>query len=90
MGLHLLVRTLWVLTLVTALAVAQDDGVLEVPAPETTTVVIIEDPGKLTTMKYIFVIRRKSLNQLNWLRTIKSNILQRFPKCQFGFENCDT
>ena len=46
MGLHPLVRTLWVLTLVTALAVAQDDGVLEVPAPETTTVVIIEDPGK--------------------------------------------
>ena len=46
MGLHLLVRTLWVLSLVIALAVAQDDGVLEVPAPETTTVVI--DPGKLT------------------------------------------
>ena len=56
MGLHPLVRTLWVLTLVTALAVAQDDGVLEVLAPETTTVVI--DPGKLTTMKYIFVIIR--------------------------------
>ena len=56
MGLHPLVRTLWVLTLVTALAVAQDDGVLEVLAPETTTVVI--DPGKLTTMKYILVIIR--------------------------------
>ena len=56
MGLHPLVRTLWVLTLVTAQAVAQEDGVLEVPAPETTTVVI--DPGKLTTLKYIFVIIR--------------------------------
>ena len=56
MGLHFLVRTLWVLTLVTAIAVAQDDGVLEVLAPETTTVVI--DPGKLTTLKYIFVIIR--------------------------------
>ena len=73
MGLNLLVRTLWVLTLVTALAVAQDDGVLEVPAPETTTVVI--DPGKLTTMKYIFVIKHRILNQLNWLlRTFKRNI----------------
>ena len=56
MGLHPLVRTLWVLTLVTAQAVAQEDGVLEVPAPETTTIVI--DPGKLTTLKYIFVIIR--------------------------------
>ena len=56
MGLHPLVRTLWVLTLVTAQAVAQEDGVLEVPAPETTTVVI--DPGKLTTLKYIFIIIR--------------------------------
>ena len=89
MGLRLLVRTLWVLILVTALAVAQDDGVLEVPAPETTTVVIIEDPGKLTTMKYIFVIRRRSLNELNWLSTVKRNILQWFPMCQFGFENHD-
>ena len=66
MGLHLLVRTLWVLTLVTALAVAQDDGVLEVPAPETTTVVI-EGTGKLTTMKNISVNKHRNLNQLNWL-----------------------